>query len=264
MAAARPITVALITDFGTRDPYVAAMKVVMAARCQARILDLTHEIAPFDALEAAIFLQGIVEYLDPGRFIVVVVVDPGVGTERRILLMERKGQLFLAPDNGALSLILDDSSRLFTVQREELFLPAGSSTFHGRDRFAPVAAALANGLTVEQVGSELPREKMVRLDYRPPQVRNGRLRGRVTSIDRFGNIITDIPGAGLELARLTVGLKGTTIDASARTYEEGRRLGGPFLIIGSRGTIEISIANGSAAELLQITRFDPVEVRERT
>lgn len=262
MASSSPVTIGLITDFGTRDPYVAAMKAVIAARCEARILDLTHEIPAFDVFEAAVFLQSITDYLEPGRFVVVVVVDPGVGTERRILLMERRAQLFLAPDNGVLSLILDSSCRLFSLEREDLFLPAGSNTFHGRDRFAPVAAALASGLAIERVGA--PTTQIVRLDYTAPQVRDGQLRGRVISVDRFGNIITDIPAAGLELARLTVMVGNKKISAAARTYEEGRKAGGPFLIAGSRGTIEISIAGGNAAEQLQIKRLDPVEVREQS
>jgi S-adenosylmethionine hydrolase len=257
-------TIALLTDFGTRDPYVAAMKMVIAARCEARIVDLTHEIAPFDVLEAAIFLQSIVGYLQPGRFIVVAVVDPGVGTERRILLAERSGQLFLAPDNGLLSLVVDDSTCRFAVERNDLFLPGDSATFHGRDRFAPVAAALARGLAAEHVGPAMATADMVRLDYTPPQARAGGIRGRVISIDRFGNIITDIPANPTVLARLTVVVKGKAVGNMARTYQEGRALNGPFAIIGSRGTIEISVANQSAAELLQIARFDPVEVHERT
>jgi len=135
--------IALVTDFGTRDPYVAAVKGVIAARTNAPLLDLTHDIEPFDVFQVAWFLRAIVRYWPPDT-IFMVVVDPGVGTSRRILALESDGRIFLAPDNGALTFV---EGRVWSVENESLFLPGGSTTFHGRDRFAPVAAALANGLS---------------------------------------------------------------------------------------------------------------------
>ena len=141
-------TIALLTDFGTRDPYVAAMKGVIASRCEARIADLTHEIAPFDVWEAAFFLRDVVAYWPEGT-VFVCVVDPGVGSSRRILALESAGRFYLAPDNGLLHFVLPDAGP-FSVTNDALFLPNGSTTFHGRDRFAPVAAAIANG--TRQIG----------------------------------------------------------------------------------------------------------------
>src|SRR6185295_15002279 len=128
--------IALLTDFGTRDPYVAAMKGVIASRTDVPIVDLTHEIAPFDVFGAAWFLREVVRYWPAGT-IFVCVVDPGVGTARRIIAAEMSGKTFLAPDNGLLTLA--GTMRSHAVENTSLFLPDSSNTFHGRDRFAPVA-----------------------------------------------------------------------------------------------------------------------------
>src|SRR5258708_5179647 len=170
-------TIALLTDFGTRDPYVAAMKGVIASRCRAPIFDLTHEIAPFDVWEGAFFLRDVVPYWPVGT-IFVCVVDPGVGTARRIIAVESEGRIFLAPDNGLLHFVAGD---VYEVANQSLFLPRGSTTFHGRDRFAPVAAALANGLPIGELGPRV--DDRVALNYTP---------GCVIPIDRFGNCITDL------------------------------------------------------------------------
>jgi S-adenosyl-L-methionine hydrolase (adenosine-forming) len=250
--------VALMTDFGTRDPYVAAMKAVIASRCDATILDLTHDIPPFDVFEAAIVLSGIADYLERKQFIVVAVVDPGVGTDRRLLAMERKGQIFLAPDNGLLSLL--EGGEIRSVENPSLFLPGGSNTFHGRDRFAPVAAALAAGASFDELGPLVPTGRIVRLDYEKPRTNGDVTIGTVISIDRYGNAVTDIPAeVPVEGAELRVGKH--RITAFARAYQQAER--GAFMIIGSRRTFEISVANSSAADLLQIARFDRVELHRR-
>src|SRR5256714_9010773 len=211
--------IALLTDFGTRDPYVAAMKGVIAARCDARIEELTHEIAPFDVFGAAWFLRSVVEYWPVGT-IFVAVVDPGVGTARRIVAAEKNGRVFLAPDNGVLTFVVTPNVNegpggaggaqtlpprplalargdtwAVSVENESFFLPNGSSTFHGRDRFAPVAAAIANGTFIDTLGP--PLRELVRLDYTPPAYGGAAVEGTIVCIDRFGNGITDI-----EVARL--------------------------------------------------------------
>src|SRR5207253_625763 len=175
--------IALVTDFGTRDPYVAAMKGVIASRTDAPILDCTHEIAPFDIWEAAFYLRPIVRYWPDGT-IFTVVIDPGVGTSRRMVAIDSAGTFFLAPDNGVLTFVIGIAH---AVENESLFLPDGSTTFHGRDRFAPVAAALANGTSVRELGPEV--QERTRLDYEPPTDS----RGTIVRIDRFGNAVTDLP-----------------------------------------------------------------------
>jgi S-adenosylmethionine hydrolase len=250
--------IALVTDFGTRDPYVAAMKGVLASRTSAPIFDLTHEIEPFDVLGAAWFLGTVAAYWPDGT-IFVCVVDPGVGSARRIVAMERERRVFLAPDNGLLTFVRNAgvppagpaASRrrpdvaLYSVENAALFLPNGSNTFHGRDRFAPVAAALANGLKIEELGPRI--EDIVLLEYEAPLYSEDLVRGTVVAIDRFGNAITDIEAARVPF---TLRLEQNYADAAP----------GAFLIVGSTGHIEISIANGNAAEELRMKRRQRVEL----
>jgi S-adenosylmethionine hydrolase len=244
-------TIALLTDFGTRDPYVAAVKGVIAARCDARIEDLTHEIAPFDVFGAAWFLRDVVSYWPEGT-IFVVVVDPGVGTTRRILAADRDGKTLLAPDNGVLTFVAAD---VHAVENESFFLPNGSNTFHGRDRFAPLAAAIANGTRVEELGPRV--DDFVRVDYTPPSYAAAKIDGTIVAVDRFGNLITDIEAAKIGFDPcLRSG--GHVVDRLERNYGDAKD--GPFLIAGSTGCIELSVANGSAAELLQLGRGEKVSI----
>ena len=211
---------------------------MIASRCDSRIIDLTHDIAPFDAWEAAFFLRDVVRYWAAGT-IFVCVVDPGVGTARRILAVESDGRIFLAPDNGLLHFIRGEA---YEVRDESLFLADGSTTFHGRDRFAPVAAAIANGTRIEDLGPRV--EDRIPLDYTP---------GCVIRIDRFGNCVTDLLPPEAPFAVI---VNGQRIDDVRTTYSGD----GAFLIIGSTGCIEISVAGGSAASLLQLSRGDRVTI----
>ena len=237
-----------MTDFGTRDPYVAAMKGVIAARTDAPVHDLTHEIAPFDVLEAAWFLKTVVPYWPEGT-IFVCVVDPGVGTSRKIVAAEREGRTFLAPDNGLLTFVASEGT---SIEDPSLFLPSSSTTFHGRDRFAPVAAAIANGLIVDG-----PRVDLIRLRYEPPVYGDGVVRGTIVAVDRFGNLITDVERGRIR-GSFALRVRDLVIDRIEETY--GNAAPGPFLIVGSSGHVEISLANASAAERLQLRRLERVEL----
>ena len=217
------------------------MKGVIASRCDGHhtiIADLTHDIAAFDVWEAAFFLRDVVRYWPEGT-IFVCVVDPGVGTARRILAVESEGRIFLAPDNGLLHFVRWVA---YDVTDESLFLADGSTTFHGRDRFAPVAAALANGTRIDALGPRV--DDRVPLDYTP---------GAVIRIDRFGNCVTDLVPPSTPFASI---VNDRRIDAIRTTYSGD----GAFLIIGSTGCIEISVAGGSAASLLQLSRGDRVAI----
>ncbi len=247
--------IALLTDFGTRDPYVAAVKGVIASRTDVPVVDLTHEIAPQDVFGAAWFLRAIVEYWPAGT-IFVCVVDPGVGTSRKIVAAESHGKFFLAPDNGLLPLGVQRLAAAFSVENESLFLPNGSTTFHGRDRFAPVAAAIANGEPLTNLGSRI--SNLVQLKYEPPQYGPDRVRGTIVAVDRFGNLITDIEAARIAFAPFALEARDVTIDRVERAYAGAAP--GAFLIVGSTGCIEISVANGSAAERLHLSRLQRVEV----
>jgi S-adenosylmethionine hydrolase len=248
----RPI--ALLTDFGTRDPYVAAMKGVLASRTAEPLHDLTHDIAPYDVLGAACFLGTVVRYWPVGT-IFVCIVDPGVGTARRIVAVEEEGRLFLAPDNGLLTFVWN-GGRAYSVENDALFLPGGSNTFHGRDRFAPVAAALADGIALEEVGP--PVETITTLPYTPPSYGDVVVRGTVVAVDRFGNAITDIEAARIPFAPFALQVHDVVLDRVEENY--GDAAPGPFLIVGSTGCIEISIANASAAERLHLRRLDRVAI----
>ena len=245
--------IALLTDFGTRDPYVAAMKGVIAGRCGARIEDLSHDIPPFDVWAGAFFLRAVVPYWPVGT-IFVAVIDPGVGTSRRIVAIERDGRTFVAPDNGVLSLVAGPPA--VSVENDAFFLSAGSTTFHGRDRFAPVAAAIANGTPLHELGPRV--DTIVTLDYASPTYDSARAEGTIVAIDRFGNLVTDIEAARLPFARFAAHAGTHSIARLARAYGDAGE--GAFLIIGSTGCVEISVANASAAAHLQLTRGDRVTI----
>ncbi len=271
MSGDRRAVVGLLTDFGERDPYVAAMKGVIAVRCDAHLVDLSHQIAPQDVFGAAWFLRSIIPWWRPVepdhpsvRPVIVAVVDPGVGTGRRILAAEQDGVYFTAPDNGLLSLVLGRDAAVVSVRNEGLFLPEGSATFHGRDRFAPVAAALARGVPLGELGSAMARSEIVEVEVRTPRYDQEPIEGEVIAIDRFGNVITN-----LELARIdAIGTRelvvGDTVIGDFRTTYEEAPEGTPFMIVGSQKTVEVSLRQASAADFLQIGRFDRVVLRRRT
>ncbi|HVT03903.1 MAG TPA: SAM-dependent chlorinase/fluorinase [Thermoanaerobaculia bacterium] len=256
----RPL-IALVTDFGTRDPYVAEVKCVLAAMCDAEIVDFTHEIAPFDVFEAAIFVRGVWESFAAMRrcSVLIAVVDPGVGTERRILAIRDRDSFLLAPDNGLAHPLLKGTTEIRSIENASRFLPERSATFHGRDRFAPVAGALANGFPFEKLGSALPSAAVVPLRYQLPVYGSPEAIGTVIAIDRFGNVITDLRSDRISLEGLSVLVGAIEIRAISRTYAEAPE-SEPFVIPGSRGTLEIAVRNGSAAALLQTARGDRVVI----
>ncbi|HEX7191013.1 MAG TPA: SAM-dependent chlorinase/fluorinase [Thermoanaerobaculia bacterium] len=244
--------IALLTDFGTRDPYVASVRGVLASRCDARVDDLTHEIAPFDVFEAAWFLK-VASPWWPAETLFVCVVDPGVGTPRRILAAEHDGRFFLAPDNGLLTFVAPE--RVVSVENASFFLQTSATTFHGRDRFAPVAAAIANGTKLEELGPVVADAKQ--LEYAQPVYGDDHVTGTVVHIDRFGNAITDIERAKIAFDRFALRVNYATINELRTDYAGGQE---PFVIIGSHGTVEISVGSANAADMLHLKRGDQVEI----
>lgn len=257
----RPL-IALLTDFGTRDPYVAQVKGVIAMRCDAEVIDLSHEIAPWGVAEGAFFLRDALGSLRGERpVIVVAVVDPGVGSPRKLLATREGNVTMLAPDNGLLSLALGDGAEIREIANRTLFLESGVETFHGRDRFAPVAAALASGSTLEELGPVMARGEIVALPYAPPVYGERGASGSVVAIDRYGNVVTDVDPARLGgLRALEIEAGGVRVSGSAASYAEMAGSPEPFGIVGSRGTLEISVSGGSAAQLLRVRLLDPVRV----
>jgi S-adenosyl-L-methionine hydrolase (adenosine-forming) len=238
-----PIT--LTTDFGTSDHFVGTMKgVILSIAPRVRIVDITHEIAPFAVSEAAFTIAQSWRYFPKGS-IHVVVVDPGVGSARRPILCEAEGQFFIAPDNGVLSIIYEAARhKVRVLSNEKMFLKRVSKTFHGRDVFAPAAAHLATGVAPAKFGKVI-------LDY----VRDKRAPGGVVSkIDRFGNLITSFHADGFpdltqRSIELRVGRK--RIAKFASTYAE-MKVGELFAIVGSSGYIEVVVNQGSAAKMLGV------------
>lgn len=256
--------IALLTDFGTRDPYVGAMKGVIASRCDAEIVDLSHDIESYDIFSAGVYLREILPYWTtgddgPSRVVFVAVIDPGVGTERKILAAESAGRFLIAPDNGLLSVALPKSAEIVSVENEKWFLPGRSRTFHGRDRFAPVAAAIATGTLLGAFGPSIDRESIESLDWTLPVYEENEAKGSIISIDHFGNIVTDLEVEQLgDLDGWIATIGGVTVRHAARTYDEGKAFDGPFLIEGSTGTVEISLSEENAADGLRVSALEPV------
>lgn len=228
----------LLTDFGLDDYYVAAVKgVVLRLAPGVQLVDLTHGVAPGDVAGAAFLLAATVPWYPAGA-VHLAVVDPGVGSRRRILVAESGEALLVAPDNGLLTPLLPSCRGVRAVTRSDLFLPGPGNTFHGRDRFAPLAAALLRGTPAAELGPEI--DDPVRLPAEPPRASPGEARGRVVHIDRFGNAVTDIPAAWLPAEECTALVAGRTISWRVACYADIPP-GEPALLEGSLGTVEISL-----------------------
>jgi S-adenosylmethionine hydrolase len=262
MATPRPI-VALLTDFGTRDHYVASMKGVILGLCpDATLVDLSHEIPPQDVLTGALTLQACYRAFPAGA-IYLVVVDPGVGSSRRALAGEAAGYRFVAPDNGVLTGVFADTppQRLVELSDTRYARPAASRTFEGRDRFAPAAGWLARGLDLGALGR--PLESYQRLEIPAPVLTSEEMGGQVLLVDRFGNLITNISRRTLEewagSRSVAVRAGGQHIGPIVATYADAER-GALCALVGSTERVEIAVNGGSAAERLRLGRGAPVFV----
>lgn len=256
--------VTLLTDFGTADYFVGAMKgALLAANPGAQVIDITHEIPPHDVEAGAFALLAAFEAFPAGT-IHVAVVDPGVGSARRAVAVAGAGHTFVGPDNGIFGYVYERAApfEVFQLTDESYFREGVSTTFHGRDIFAPVAGALSRGVAAEELGPRV--EDFVRLPFAAPEARpDGTLVGAVIHVDRFGNCITnvrpaDLPrGAADEGLRLSVG--GREVNSFRRFFaEESGGRGEPFAIWGSAGLLEIAVFRDSAARVLGALRGSPV------
>jgi len=263
--------ISLVTDFGTEDAYVGIVKgVILSVNPGARIVDVTHNIAPGDVSQAAYLLETAYGYFPPGT-VHVVVVDPGVGSVRGIIALEMDGHRFLAPDNGVLSAVLvkDESVRVVSVENSELFLPSPSRTFHGRDIFAPVAGHLAGGMDMAALGPVMKRHDLVSIHIpKPVFTETPGIIGTIISADRFGNLITNIMDKDLsghfgqiEPGELAIRISGRTIEGLSDTY--GTVVAGvPLVVMGSTGRLEISINGGNAGEIFNAGLGETVRVEK--
>ncbi|MBI1370950.1 MAG: hypothetical protein GC162_20140 [Planctomycetes bacterium] len=251
--------ITLLTDFGLSDVYVGIMKGVILTRCPAAtIIDLTHDLPQGNIPQAGYLLAAAWRYYPAGT-VHCAVVDPGVGTDRRIIAAEVDDQFFIAPDNGLLSNVFDEGEvkRVVSVENETLMLEPISQTFHGRDIFAPCAASIAAGLRLEALGPAT--DEWIHLPRIEPGLGpHGRRTGQVIHIDRFGNIITNLRAADvprrprLHIARHSI----RGLQSSYAAVPHGELLA----IIGSTGRIEISIHHGDAAAMLGVSVGDEVTI----
>ena len=255
-----PAPITLTTDFGARDAYAAQLKGVLLARCSgAAVLDLTHDIAPHDAIEGALFLDGAVPAFPPGT-VHLAVVDPGVGGVRRAIACAIGGQFAVCPDNGLLTLL---ARRLPVEEAREIANPAlrrepVSATFEGRDVFAPAAAHLACGGALGDLGP--PAEGLATLALPEPSREADGVRGEVLHIDRFGNAITNVEASMLPEAAGGVRVSaGGRVLPLRRTYADAAP-GEVLALVGSGGRLEIAVREGSAADRLGLRRDSPVLV----
>jgi hypothetical protein len=257
--------VTLTTDFGVSDHFVGTMRgVILGVNPQANVVDLCNSVNPFDVLDAALTLAQAYRYYPPDTTHLVV-VDPGVGSSRRPLLVTTTRHYFLAPDNGVLSLVMDQEERVLVrhITSEYYFLQPLSQTFHGRDVFAPCAGWLSKGVEPDKFGEEITDYHRFSLPH-PKPAGERTLKGVVLKTDRFGNLITNFTAAnapavfatGAQL-RITVGA--ATAGALHTSYAEGKS-GELFAILNSMGYLEIACNRGSAAQLAKAGRGTEVTV----
>ena len=254
--------ITLLTDFGTSDGYVAAMKGVIAAIApDARVDDAAHDIPPGDVAGAALALRRYWR-LYPAGTVHVAVVDPGVGSDRRGIALEVDGRFLVGPDNGVFTHVLREAERVQAVSLEsaEYFRAEVSATFHGRDIFAPVAAHIARGVRLVSLGARITDP--VQLPWPEPQRTADAVEGVVVHADRFGNLITNIPGDWCARGS-TVWLGERRIGPLFLTHADVAP-GEPAALIGSAGFLEISVRDGSAAEVLAANRGAVVRGRDHS
>ncbi len=254
----------LLTDFGTRDGYPAAMKgVIWSIAPQAEVADLTHDIPPQDVLAAALTLGRTAPYF-PAETIFVAVVDPGVGTPRRPLAARLGAHLYVAPDNGLLTLVLQKAEadrapvELVHLDRTQYWLPQVSRTFHGRDIFAPAGAHLANGTALAELGT--PIGDPVRLHLPEAQRTSYGWQGEVIHVDHFGNLATNLGSEHLPATgAVEVRIRGERIAGVAQAF--GQKPNGALTaLIDSAGALSIAVVNGSADGRLGAGVGEKVEV----
>ncbi|MSQ48511.1 MAG: hypothetical protein EXR78_09060 [Deltaproteobacteria bacterium] len=260
-----PRIISLLTDFGTQDGFIGIMKgVILGINPSVTIVDLSHEVPPQDILTGALILRSAIAFFPPGT-IHVAVVDPGVGSTRRALIVETATALLVGPDNGLLSVAAPPESvqQVIHLTESRYFLPRVSQTFHGRDIFAPVAAHLSRGVPPEDfgpVGTAMERLALPITSHTPHQVT-----GSVIAVDRFGNIVTNITATDLlpyPTETLSVSIGPVHIHGLSSTYASVP-VGAVTALLNSWGMLEIAVRDGSAAQRLGVQRGTAVVITDQ-
>ncbi len=256
--------ISLLTDFGLRDGYVGVMKgVIWRIAPDAQIADISHQISPQNVIEGALAWGRTVPFFPDGT-VHIGVIDPGVGTQRRPLAARLEEHFFVLPDNGLLTLLLEEAEKKglpvdwVHLDNPRYWLPEISRVFHGRDIFAPAGAHLANGVPLEQLGT--PIDDPLRLEIPQPRRRGRSWQSQVMNIDHFGNLATNLRGEQLSgMGEVIIRIGGVEIQGVAQTFGE-QPPGDLVAIFNSAGFLEIAEVNGSAARRLRAATGDPVEV----
>jgi S-adenosylmethionine hydrolase len=255
--------ITLTTDFGLRDYYVSAMKaMILSINRDARMIDVSHEIPPQDIMAAA-WVSRNSAFLYPLGTVHLVVVDPGVGTSRKPVVVRIRDQFFVGPDNGIFSLVADlQEYEAFELNNTSFWSNERSSTFHGRDIFAPVAAHLSKGVPMDELG--VPLEQLRNYRWALPVADSEGIQGWVMHIDHYGNMVTNITREMLAAARsrssaVKIYIGNTILKEVVRTYADVDS-GSPAALIGSSGHLEIAVCNGNAEILLSGQKGMPVSV----
>lgn len=255
--------ITLTTDFGDRDGYVASMKgVIHSIAGPVNIIDISHNISPQDLMEAGFVLRNSIPYF-PDNTIHLVVVDPGVGTHRRAVAVKTSRHTFVAPDNGLLSLLIEEESpTIVELDNQNFWRSQGTSaTFHGRDIFAPAAAHLASGVTIDKLGSTV--DSLTPMHWALPISDREGIQGWVVHVDRFGNCITNIPRemvAGSQANRSVKCYAGTAILKDIRFTYGNVAPGEPIALYNSSDQLEIAINQGNASQLLNLEKGSRVNL----
>jgi hypothetical protein len=257
--------ITLTTDFGTGSPYVAAMKgVILSINPAVTLVDITHDVRPQDVRHAALVLDDVTGRFPPESTIHVVVVDPGVGTDRALVYAEIDHRRFIAPDNGVLSRVARRTppDKIVQVADPKLWQEPVSATFHGRDIMAPVAAHLSLGLDPKELGP--PHGNLVMVDWPEPVFSPGKIAGEVLDVDSFGNVITNIDARMLadlpDRRQARIRLGDHQIEGICSTYGDQRH-GALIALVGSAGRLELAVVAGNAAKTLGAVLGDAVTVR---
>ena len=256
--------ITLTSDFGLKDPYVAEMKgVILNINPNATLVDITHEIKAFDLRAAAFTLASAAPYFPAGT-VHLAVIDPGVGTKRRAIIVETKTSFFVGPDNGILLLAAKNQKikKIHQITNSKLMLPNVSGTFHGRDIFAPAAAHLDKGIQPVEFGPEI--KDPVTPDFAQATLTGDSINGEVLHVDSFGDIITNIRGKDIhfeESKRVQVEFASKTVEtAFVKAYAEAKPRE-PVILVGSHGFLEISLNKESAAAKFHVEAGDKIKVK---
>lgn len=251
--------VTLTTDFGLSSGYVGSLRGVLLSTFPGAVLaDITHQVTPYDIGEGALVLRASVPTFPAGT-VHLAVVDPGVGGDRRPMILEAGGHLFVGPDNGLFTPFLDGPFLAWEIDADRAARGPMSPTFHGRDLFAPVAARLAAGEESSRMGREL--RQPVRLDWPRPDREPRRLAGAILHVDGFGNLISNIPGEWLPVDSEGFALRigDQVIETLVSTYAEAPA-GRLVALVGSSGLLEVAVAQGHAARRLGLGPGAPIDI----